>query len=101
MELPNIAAYAYQDVHVWSALLTCLRPHPRTLTSTDPPHEHRPTLPDLRAHSSRRAAGTMPRTAVPLMRGAWWSGTPWPCATSSHTPRAGSTFQTSRSGKWV
>ena len=26
MELPNIAAYAYQDVHVWSALLTCLRP---------------------------------------------------------------------------
>ena len=27
MELPNIAAYAYQDVHVWSALLTCLRPH--------------------------------------------------------------------------
>ena len=28
MELPNIAAYAYQDVHVWSALLTCLRPAP-------------------------------------------------------------------------
>ena len=28
MELPNIAAYAYQDVHVWSALLTCLRPGP-------------------------------------------------------------------------
>ena len=28
MELPNIAAYAYQDVHVWSALLTCLRPLP-------------------------------------------------------------------------
>ena len=26
MELPNIAAYAYQDVHVWSALLTCLQP---------------------------------------------------------------------------
>ena len=26
MELPNIAAYAYQDVHVWSALLSCLRP---------------------------------------------------------------------------
>ena len=26
MELPNIAAYAYQDVHVWSALLTCLWP---------------------------------------------------------------------------
>ena len=26
MELPNIAAYAYQDVHVCSALLTCLRP---------------------------------------------------------------------------
>ena len=26
MELLNIAAYAYQDVHVWSALLTCLRP---------------------------------------------------------------------------
>ena len=26
MELPNIAAYAYQDVHVWSALFTCLRP---------------------------------------------------------------------------
>ena len=26
MELPKIAAYAYQDVHVWSALLTCLRP---------------------------------------------------------------------------
>ena len=26
MELPNIAAYAYQDVHVWSALLTYLRP---------------------------------------------------------------------------
>ena len=26
MKLPNIAAYAYQDVHVWSALLTCLRP---------------------------------------------------------------------------
>jgi len=26
MELPNIAAHAYQDVHVWSALLTCLRP---------------------------------------------------------------------------
>ena len=23
---PNIAAYAYQAVHVWSALLTCLRP---------------------------------------------------------------------------
>ena len=32
MELPNIAAYAYQDVHVWSALLTCLRP--------PPPHPH-------------------------------------------------------------
>ena len=29
MELPNIAAYAYQDVHVWSALLTCLRPRVR------------------------------------------------------------------------
>ena len=28
MELPNIAAYAYQDVHVWSALLTCLPPPP-------------------------------------------------------------------------
>ena len=26
VELPNIAAYAYQDVHVWSALLTCMRP---------------------------------------------------------------------------
>ena len=25
MELPNIAAYAYQDVHVWSALLTYMR----------------------------------------------------------------------------
>ena len=24
-ELPNIAAYAYLGVHVWSALLTCLR----------------------------------------------------------------------------
>ena len=22
----HIAAYAYQDVHVWSALLTCVRP---------------------------------------------------------------------------
>ena len=31
MELPNIAAYAYQDVHVWSALLTCLRPLNPTL----------------------------------------------------------------------
>ena len=30
MELPNIAAYAYQDVHVWSALLTCLRPWEKT-----------------------------------------------------------------------
>ena len=29
---PNIAAYAYQDVHVWSALLTCLRPC-KTVTS--------------------------------------------------------------------
>ena len=26
LELPNIAAYAYQDPHVWSALLTCMRP---------------------------------------------------------------------------
>ena len=26
-ELPNIAAHAYQDVHVWSPLLTCLQPH--------------------------------------------------------------------------
>ena len=26
MELPNIAAYAYQDVHVWSALMTCCGP---------------------------------------------------------------------------
>ena len=33
MELPNIAAYAYQDVHVWSALLTCLRPPARTRIS--------------------------------------------------------------------
>ena len=28
VELPNIAAYAYQDVHVWSALLTCAPPPP-------------------------------------------------------------------------
>ena len=34
MELPNIAAYAYQDVHVWSALLTCLRPRPPHLKPT-------------------------------------------------------------------
>ena len=34
MELPNIAAYAYQDVHVWSALLTCLRPPPLFVQST-------------------------------------------------------------------
>ena len=33
MELPNIAAYAYQDVHVWSALLTCLRPAPHYLSA--------------------------------------------------------------------
>ena len=26
IELLDIAAYAYQDVHVWRALLTCLRP---------------------------------------------------------------------------
>ena len=26
--MPNIAAYTYHDVHVWSALLTCLRPPP-------------------------------------------------------------------------
>ena len=26
LELLSIAAYAYQDVHVWSALLTCMRP---------------------------------------------------------------------------
>ena len=38
MELPNIAAYAYQDVHVWSALLTCLRPPP-------PPSPHCPSGP--------------------------------------------------------
>ena len=35
MELPNIAAYAYQDVHVWSALLTCLRPK-KTKKKVDP-----------------------------------------------------------------
>ena len=54
MELPNIAAYAYQDVHVWSALLTCLRPdiyaHFRNTIDTimekciiDPRHTSRPT----------------------------------------------------------
>ena len=26
-ELPDIAAYAHQDLHVWSALLTCMRPN--------------------------------------------------------------------------
>ena len=44
MELPNIAAYAYQDVHVWSALLTCLRP-------TQPPSLSPP---------SRKARGAKP-----------------------------------------
>ena len=36
VELPNIAAYAYQDVHVWSALLTCLRPHTPQVDSPGP-----------------------------------------------------------------
>ena len=31
VELPNIAAYAEQDVHAWSALLTCLRPTPHLM----------------------------------------------------------------------
>ena len=39
MELPNIAAYAYRDVHVWSALLTCLRP-PRQLEKYTPVNNH-------------------------------------------------------------
>ena len=34
MGLPNIAAYAYQDVHVWGALLTCLRPKKYCLLPT-------------------------------------------------------------------
>ena len=46
MELPNIAAYAYQDVHVWSALLTCLRPYGGCGLFVDapppPPHTHTP-----------------------------------------------------------
>ena len=29
-ELPNIAPYAYQDMHVWSASLGCMRPPPQT-----------------------------------------------------------------------
>ena len=33
VELPNIAAYAIQDVHVWSALLTCMQPIPRCPTN--------------------------------------------------------------------
>ena len=32
-ELPNVAAYAFQDVHVWSALLTCMRPLGATVTT--------------------------------------------------------------------
>ena len=30
LELPTIAAYAYQEVQVWSALLTCTPPTPHT-----------------------------------------------------------------------
>ena len=32
-ELPNIAACAYQGVHVWGALLTCAPPPPRAQES--------------------------------------------------------------------
>ena len=39
LELPSIAASAYQDMHVWSALLTCMRPLVKlrlTLTALTP-----------------------------------------------------------------
>ena len=45
MELPNIAAYAYQDVHVWSALLTCLRPHALYLFLSLSLHPHHCLIP--------------------------------------------------------
>ena len=42
MELPNIAVYAYQDVHVWSALLTCMRPLPQPEWTIMRPHPSPP-----------------------------------------------------------
>ena len=38
IELPNIAASAYEDVHVWSALLTYVQ-----LEQPPPPPSHRST----------------------------------------------------------
>ena len=33
---PNIAAYAYQEVHVWSALLTCMQPRETVIWRLSP-----------------------------------------------------------------
>ena len=46
-ELPNFAAYAYQDVHVWSAFVTCLPPPPTLSSNITPTPTSRSVYPKL------------------------------------------------------
>ena len=68
MEPPNIAAYAYQDVHVWNALLTCLQPiFAQEAENADPPPIHAATVPTAGrgARNTSHACGSN----YPLFRG--------------------------------